>query len=201
MSPIFYEDSLGAKLAEKAQAAMDRARDRAEYSPDDLALIEDPAALAAAEAATRGVDPGDAYGQVTEEWVAVMGPSKLSGIVDNAGFTARLVTAPLEAAGIPSVWDPYPPEEMPSYRYGYGAVDRPFTLLVPASQAAEATQLLDTHVGSASPIGLPAEHERSLEARNKRARGIWLFFWIFIGIDLLVLVVGSILSLLGITFD
>jgi hypothetical protein len=197
MSPIFYEDSLGAKLAEKAHAAMDNARDYAEQTTD-ADLIDDPEALAAAEAAARGVDPDDVYEQVTDEWVAVLGPSKLSGLVDNAGFAAKLVTTPLEAAGIPCAWDPYPPEEMPSYRYGYGAVDRPFTLLVPASRAAEAAELLGTQTGSASPFGLPIEHERSADSEKKRRSGLWLFFLVFIGFDLLVFAIVRILALFGV---
>ena len=65
---------------------------------------------------------------VTADWVTVFGPSKLSGMIDSAGFTGQLLTAPLETADIPHVWDPYPPEEMPAFRVGYGAVDRPFSL-------------------------------------------------------------------------
>ena len=89
MSPLFYEDSLGAKLVEKATAAMDAAREQGahtetvELATSDEALVEDPRALAEAELAARGVDPQRAYEQVTSDWVSVGGPSKLSGLIDS----------------------------------------------------------------------------------------------------------------------
>ncbi len=142
MSPLFYEDSLGEKLAEKARAAMDAARDC------DEELVDDPDALARAEAEVARVDPQDDYEHVTADWVAVLDPSKLSGLMDVAGFNGWLLTAPLEAAGVPHCWDPYPPEDMPGFRVGYGAVDRPFTLLVPADRLAEAQSLLRAELGA-----------------------------------------------------
>ena len=107
------------------------------------------------------------------------------------------MTAPLQAAGIPFVWDPYPPEEMPSYRYGYGAVDRPFDLLVPANRLDEARALLGDGVGSASVIGLPAALPHGELADRRRRRGIWVFFIVFIGVDLCLVAVFWVLNLLG----
>ena len=190
MSPLFYEDSLGAKLAAKADAAMNAARDA------DNKLVDDPEALARAEAEVSGVDPNDDYEQVTEDWVVAFGPSKLSGLIDSAGFTARLLTGPLETADIPHVWDPYPPEEMPSFRVGYGAVDRPFSLLVPADRLDEARELLTGVVGSAAQFGMPASPGRTPEVRAKRRRWYWIFFWVFIGFDLLLPVSYALAQLL-----
>lgn len=190
MSPLFYEDSLGAKLAEKASAAMDVVRNA------ENECIEDPEALAQAESEVMGIDPEDDYDNVDADWVAVFGPSKLSGMMDNAGFTARLITAPLETADIPHVWDPYPPEEMPSFRVGYGAVDRPFTLLVPADRLEEARELLRGTVGSAVQFGAPAGLDRIPAVDSTRRRGSWIFFWVFIGFDIALFIVFSLLKIL-----
>lgn len=203
MSPLFYEDSLGAKLVEKANAAMDAARTRPADPEVDLAIadepfVEDPVALHRAELAARGIDPQQDYERVTADWVVALGPSKLSGLIDSAGFTSRMVVAPLETADIPYAWNPYPPEEMPGYRYGYGAVDRPFTLLVPPERVEEAISLLDLKVGSASVFGLPASPEHGEESRRRRRLGLWLMFGVFIGFDLILVVLWAVLSRLGI---
>lgn len=182
MSPLFYEDSLGAKLAEKADAAMNAAHEA------ENEFVEDPEALARAEAEVCDVDPEDDYKQVTADWVVAFGPSKLSGLIDSAGFTARLLTGPLETADIPHVWDPYPPEEMPSFRVGYGAVDRPFSLLVPADRLDEARELITGTVGSAAQFGMVASPGRTPQAAAKRRHWSWFFFWVFIGFDLLLFV-------------
>ncbi len=115
---------------------------------DDDVYIDNPAALAAAERAVRSVDREAVYGQVDEEWVELLGPVVISGLMGSAGLNGFRITAPLEAAGVPFVWQPYPPEEMPAFRVAYGAVDRPFTLFVPASYLESARQVLtdDTSV-------------------------------------------------------
>jgi len=187
MSPLFYEDSLGAKLAEKVGAAMNAAHDA------ENEYVDDPAALARAEAEVASVDPEDDYKRVTADWVTAFGPSKLSGMIDSAGFTGRLLTAPLETADIPHVWDPYPPEEMPAFRVGYGSVDRPFSLMVPADRADEARELLTGTVGSAAQFGAPAGLDRTPEVVATRRRWSWIFFWVFIGFDI-VLFIGYALS-------
>jgi hypothetical protein len=116
-----------------------------EQLPDGEPIVADPAELSAAERAVAGMRPTDAYDRSDEEWVELVGRRRVSGLFGEAGYTAAIVTAPLQAADIPFMWDPYPPEQMPAFRVGYGAVDRPFTLLVPASRLAEAQALLDTH--------------------------------------------------------
>ncbi len=115
-----------------------------DYKGDDLDYIEDPAALAFAEAAARAVDRSAVFDQVNEEWVELLGPTVISGLTGSAGLNGFRITSPLEAAGIPFVWQPYPPEEMPAYRPAYGAVDRPFTLFVPRSYLHSAREALVT---------------------------------------------------------
>ncbi len=121
---------------------------------DDEDVVEDPQALLAAERAVAGIDPMDAYDETDEEWVQVVEPRHLSGLYSAAGVTAMAITGPLSAAGIPFAWDPYPPEQAPSFRPGYGAIDRPYSLLVPASRAGEARQVL-------------SEYERHLRLRTR----------------------------------
>lgn len=124
-------------------------------------LIDDPERLAAAERAVAGIQAADAYGTSDEEWVPLTGPRHLSGVFADAGFTAALVTAPLKSAGIPHAWDPYPPEQMPGYRVGYGAVDRPFTLLVPKSRLAEARRVMGLdRLAPPQQQGLPIAPDR-----------------------------------------
>lgn len=192
MSPIFYEDSLGAKLVEKAKAAMDAARD----AEDEY--VDDPESLARAEDEARGVDPQRTYEAVTADWVVVFGPSKLSGLTDEAGVTSHLLTAPLEAADIPFAWDPYPPEAMPTYRFAYGAMDRPFRLLVPSEHRPEARALLGSAVGSESLIGLPVALPHSEQSKRARQRRIWVLVLVLFGFDMVAGAVYSILKWLGI---
>ena len=129
--------------------------------------------------------------------MAVLGPSKLSGLMDVAGLTSHVLTGVLEAAGIPFAWDPYPPEEMPSFRAGYGAVDRLFSLLVPAEHLEEARALLNTPPGSASVIGLPIELPRSEASKRTRRKGFLILFVVFIGLDVVFALVYGILHTLG----
>jgi hypothetical protein len=133
--PLFYEGSLGAKLVEKWNDFWSTGG-----SADD-GLIEDREALAAAEDEAAHVDPLAERPDVAE-WATVYGPLKLSDLSSFAGLTALNVTAPLDAAGIPSRWAPYPPSEMPSFRVELGVIDRPFTLLVPQDRRSEAHELL-----------------------------------------------------------
>ena len=116
--------------------------DTDDYEGEDSDYIEDPGALAFAEAAARAVDRSAVFDQVNEEWVELLGPTVISGLTGSAGLNGFRITSPLEAAGIPFVWQPYPPEEMPAYRPAYGAVDRPFTLYVPRSYVDSAREVL-----------------------------------------------------------
>jgi hypothetical protein len=158
--PLFYEDSLGAKLAERFNGL---------GSADDV-LIEDPEALAAAEAQAAHTDPTADHPEVAE-WVAVWGPQKLSDFNSVASVTALNLTAPLDAAEIPCRWEPYPPSEMPSFRVEYGVVDRPFTLLVPVDRQADALDL----IGSSSPVASIADCD--LDATVVNGQGFWATVW------------------------
>lgn len=109
---------------------------------DGEPVVEDEAALEAAERAVAGLDPMEAYVKAEEEWETLLAKRHLSGLFGDAGSTAALVTAPLVSAGIPFAWDPYPPETMPALRAGYGIFDRPFTLMVPKSQLAESKAVM-----------------------------------------------------------
>jgi len=113
-----------------------------EYEDDDLDYIADPAALAFAESAARSVDRNAVFDQVDEEWVELLGPTVISGLTGSAGLNGFRITSPLEAAGIPFIWQPYAPEEMPAFRPAYGAIDRPFTLFVPRSYRDSAREAL-----------------------------------------------------------
>lgn len=136
-------------------------------------FVDDPDALDAAEREAAGVDPLAVYDQVDEGWVELVGPAQLSGILDVAGFTAALATASLDAAEIPHAWDPYPPELMPSFRIAYGAVDRPFRLLVPASRLEEAqAALAEAKRGySVAPPPQPQDEGSSEQETPESPRG------------------------------
>ena len=118
--------------------------------------------------------------------------------MDNAGCNATILTGPLEANGIPFAWDPYPPEEMPGFRLGYGAVDRPFQILVPPDRLSEAREMLSDRRGSASFIGLPIEMPHEQPVRRRRRRWAILFFLVFVGFDLLVAAILAVLNALGV---
>lgn len=119
-----------------------------DYLEDGSPVVDDPIELAAAEAAAAKM--ARTMWERDETWVPVTGARHVSGMFSVAGVTASLVTSPLEAAGIPYAWDPYEPRDMPSFRIGYGAIDRRFTLYVPEEHLAEARRLLgvrDTEPG------------------------------------------------------
>ena len=193
MSPLFWEDSLGAKLSEKMKTRTDAVREL------ESAYIDDPEELERAEEAVHdaGEQGADRYERVTSDWVPAVGPIKISGLMDAAGPNGCLLSAPLEANCIPFAWDPYPPEEMPSYRYGYGAIDRPFKILVPPERLAEARKLLGGLSGSASFIGLPVDIPRTPDSKRKRRMSAWILVLVFFGVDLIVWAVVSVLQMLG----
>jgi len=107
-------------------------------------LVADQAVLEAAERAVRTLDPDARFSEVDEGWVELLGPTVISGLTGSAGLNGFRITAPLEASGIPFIWQPYPPEEMPAFRPAYGAVDRPFTLFVPKNYLESAREALTT---------------------------------------------------------
>ena len=181
MTPLFYEDSLGARLAEKAHDAIERVG-----SADDE-LIDDPAALEAAQAEVNTEDPYREYAAAGSDWVVVLGPTKLSGLLDVAGANACVITMPLDAEGIPYVWDPYPPEEMPGATNPYRVADRPFSLLVAPQNAAAARSLLAAvRPGASLPAGMPATHALTPQAASSRRELAWTLLVIFFGTDLLI---------------
>jgi riboflavin kinase/FMN adenylyltransferase len=96
-----------------------RAATRAdEYVGEDgTPLVEDPFAL---EAATRAVASRLAaepdYEEYDESWVPVFGPHRMSLLFADGGTGAALLTGPLSDAGIPFVWDPFPPGRAQSVR-------------------------------------------------------------------------------------
>ncbi len=101
---------------------------------DGSPVVTDPAALEAAEQAASHSAPVYFDDIATGEWKAVVGPLEFYGAL-GAGPKAFMVVAPLEVAGIPYVWDPYPPDQRPQGLPGAGAYDQPFTLLVPAGSS------------------------------------------------------------------
>lgn len=188
--PLFYEDSLGAKLAEKWNGL---------GSADDE-LIEDREALAAAEAEVARVDPLADCPDIAE-WAAVYGPLKLSDLVSFAGMTALSITAPLDAAEIPTRWDPYPPSEMPSFRVELGVIDRPFTLLVPLDRRSEALELLQPAPHPAASAG-----DDALDSAAVDGNRFWTVVWnnrrkVFLGVFTVWFGIPLALALLYLLYD
>ena len=115
---------------------------------DGSPVVSDPDALEAAEQAAAHSAPVDFDDIATGEWTAVMPPLEFYGVL--AGVNkAFAVSAPLEAAGIPFAWDPYPPDQRPSGLPGAGSYDQPFTLLVPVGSYEEARALVEAALESA----------------------------------------------------
>ena len=207
MSPLFYEDSLGAKLAEKAQAALTAAREQGEHpeavelATGDVALVDDPSALAEAELAARRVDPHSDSERMSRDGVTVFGPSKLSGVIDVAGVNARVITMPLDAEGIEYVWHPYPPEEMPGPAAAFQhAADRPFSLLVAPADSTRACEVLKAYPGSKGSLGAVATHDRTPEAARSRRTLAWVLLIVMFGFSFfgaLVFMLAEALGLLG----
>jgi hypothetical protein len=142
--PVFYEDSLGERLV----------RHLVEGSSADDELIDDPAALEAAQAAANGRPPS---APPTLDWVAVAAPIVFSIGAESPGVIAAQITMPLDSAEIPYAWDPYPPAEMPLALEPTGMLaSRKFTLLVAPEDANVAVALLDDTPASPVPPTAPA---------------------------------------------
>lgn len=116
------------------------ARDDNDFLEDGSPVVDDPAALAAAEASVAHMKRTQRVRD--ESWVPVTGARHISSLFNEAGLTAALITSPLDNAGIPYAWEPYEPQDMPSFRVGYGLIDRRFTLYVPKERLGEAVDLL-----------------------------------------------------------
>lgn len=111
-----------------------------EYLPDGSLVVEDPAALEAAERTVAEIEPADAYQDFDSSWVEVLGPVTL--INATAQFRAFEITSPLMAEAIPFAWDPMPPQELTTVRPELASALR-FRLFVPPQHAARARELLD----------------------------------------------------------
>jgi len=107
---------------------------------DGTPVVEDPGALEAAERAAAGKEPVDRYGEFDDTWVKVLGPVSLPPM--SGPITAFKIAAPLEAAGIPYVWDPFSPQELSSARPDMGNVIR-FSIWVPPEFVNDARAVLD----------------------------------------------------------
>ena len=83
------------------------------------------------------------------------------------------MSAPLEAAGIPFAWDPYPPDQRPSGLPGAGSYDQPFTLLVPLGSYEEARVLVEAALETEADEGDAddyVEDPEALEAAEQAVR-------------------------------
>ena len=129
--------------------------------PDGSPVVTDPAALEAAERAMRGASPDDLSEYAQADWVELLGPTVISGLTGSAGWNGFQITIPLRAAGIPFLWQPYDPTEMPGFRPAYGAVDRPFSLEVPVQFLKLARETLDDSGIGGSP-GLNRDAPKAL---------------------------------------
>jgi nitroreductase len=141
---------------------------------DGSPVVSDPEALEAAEQAASHSAPVYFDDIATGEWRAVVGPLDFYGSLA-AGPRAFMITSPLEVAGIPFVWDPYPPDQRPQGLPGAGAYDQPFTLLVPAGSFDEAQALTQAAV-AADVAGDPEDQDdyiddpAALEAAEQAVR-------------------------------
>jgi hypothetical protein len=209
MTPLFYEDSLGDKIAHAMAARRLSAseRQRAARSASltaeagfvlDADLIDDPSALSAAEILAAQCDPLVPVGELGDIWVTVFGPAKISGIFDAPWPASFIFTAPLAAADIPIRWQPYPPELMPGFRAGDGAVDRPFSLQVPkqfAVEASAALAALGVETSKWGEFGVPLHADRTDEANLYGRDGRILVAFFLFGLDLVTLGLAALFGL------
>ncbi len=107
--------------------------------PADDELIDDPAALQAAEDAVAKIDHKDPYEDFDASWVEVLGPVTLVNV--SAGLRAFEITGPLADESIPFAWDPMPPGDLTSVRPELSQAQR-FHLYVPPEHAQRARQLV-----------------------------------------------------------
>lgn len=156
---------------------------RALDDEDESEPVEDLVALQQAELEVRGLDPLTANLPESAEWATAMRPARVSGLLVNPGANSFLITSSLDAANIRYVWDPYPPQLMPMYRPGYGAVDRPFTLLVHVDDLPDAAEMLAAMGITTSDWGAfsgPVTPDRTPEAEEYRFWRTLLFAVIYL---------------------
>lgn len=128
-------------------SALDPSAHEDEWGPeegfleDGAPIVEDPAALFAAERAVATIDPSSIYEQVDASWTEVLEPAVLGSLMGSGGVSAFMITSPLSAAGIPFAWKPFPPEAQQNVRPDFNYWQR-FSLWVPPEFAREARRLL-----------------------------------------------------------
>jgi riboflavin kinase / FMN adenylyltransferase len=144
---ISADVEMALEIAGFENAAEDQSPDEdVDYTDEDL--VEDPAALAAAEALVAEYDPNDVFDSVDGEWVEALDPVVVSSIFDVPGWTAFMITSPLDAAGIPYAWDPYEPGSIAQHGPVPIQIIQPFRLLVPETNLAEAQRILSDAGGA-----------------------------------------------------
>ena len=133
-----------------AAIAADIAMVRELFSPAPLSgavelegdpLVDDPVALEAAERSVANLPAEPAYVGFDSTWECVLGPVRLATLFKSGGANAALITGPLADAGIPFVWDPFPPDRISSARPDLNW-QREFRLLVAPGHAQAARALL-----------------------------------------------------------
>jgi hypothetical protein len=143
-------------------------------------IVEDSGLLCEAEAAVRAIDPLSANARALSEFAAALEPMRVGGYLINPGANAFVITSGPDAANIAHAWDPYPPELMPMYRPGSGAVDRPFALYVAPADLEDASEIL-TSLGVAASVwsgfSAPVTPRRSPDAEYYR---LVRFFWFIV---------------------
>jgi len=115
-----------------------------ELLADGSPVVDDPAALEAAERSVAGLEPVDRYAEFDDTWVQVLGPVSLVAVT--GPLTAYEITTPLDARGIPYVWDPFDPQDLTSVRPELMSARR-FRLFVPPELADSARDVLDPKWG------------------------------------------------------
>lgn len=137
------------------------------FLEDGSPVVEDPDALAAAEAAAMRA-PDEFAQSATGEWVAIV--RDIAFVADLSGAQALPYVAPLEAEGVPYVWDPYPPYESNAY-VRVASAPRSFSILVPAGMEERATDALrkpPVELAAESRL-LPPDEEEEVEAASTSA--------------------------------
>ncbi len=112
-----------------------------DYLEDGTPIVADPAVLEAAERAAAGQPDQDHYAEYDDSWVVILDNRRLGHLLSDPGTKAFTITAPLEDADIPFVWDPMPPNLIQNIRPDFN-FQRRFSLLVPPERADEARALL-----------------------------------------------------------
>ena len=144
----------------------------------DVGPVEDAALLDEAERRVRSLDPMASNASAVSDWALIMQPARVGGFLINPGANAFKITSCLDAANIAYAWEPYPPQLMPMYRPGDGAVDRPFSLWVNHDDQEEAAGLfaeLGITTSAWSAFSAPVTPDRTPEAEHfRRVRTLWM---------------------------